>query len=385
MEIILKIFTPPEIYRSKKELLPPQACGHAYAVSQASKGGHNHLTVLSGRDCLIVQTLREITVISDTASPPEITADITLPAMRALSLPLCGEAIAAFNNLTGSPGSLALVAIGPEASPHLDSAVGELHAKGLPVYALASAAVPAIRERCLSLGIADILAGDAVSDISEYYAACNPPSPRKGGILIVDDDPARVRILTSIIARFGYAATAVESMEAMFEQAAVPGFHLNLMNIGTKKFSIEAFVKRAYSSAEIKKIPIIAYKCMKDGLFVHEITAGLNRYTKVILSPEELYGLLVNLLFRSELAPQMKSLNSAVKTEELLPLAALPPGQIYFTLGTGLCSDPYIFMGDTVGAVRSMTEKLRESLLRIEGIRWLVRDVKPGPTCGAGV
>ncbi len=332
-----------------------------------------------------MQSLREIIVISDPSSRPALPANITLPPARTFTVPLSGEAAATFNGLKASAGSLALICIGPESSQHLATAVNELHTKGIPVIAFSSAPASAIRERCLSLGIADVLTAETLCDIAEYYAACNPLSTPKGGILIVDDDPARVRILTSIITRFGYAAKVVESMDAMFEQAALPGFHLNLMNIGTKKFSIEAFVKRAYASAEIKKIPIIAYKCLKDGLFVHEITAGLNRYTKVILSPEELYGLLVNLLFRSEIAPQMKSLNRAVKTEELLPLAALPPGQIYFTLGTGLWSDPYIFTGDTIGAVRSMAEKLRESFIRIEGVRWLVRDVKPGTTCGAGV
>ncbi len=332
-----------------------------------------------------MQSLHEIIAVSDTASPLKIPADTTLPRIRTFSLPVAGEAATDFNNLKAPAGSLALIGIGAGPSQGLDAAVNDLHMKGIPVIAYASAPVSGIRERCLALGIADILTGDALAGIAEYYAACNPRSPAKGGILIVDDDPARVRILTSIITRFGYAVKAVDSMDAMFEQAALPGFHLNLMNIGTRKFSVEAFVKRAYSSAQIKKIPIIAYKCLKDGLFVHEITAGLNRYTKVILSPDELYGLLVNLLFRSEIAPAMKSLNKAVKTEELMPLASLSPGQIYFTLGTGLCSDPYILTGDTIGTIRTMAEKLRESFIRIEGIRWLVRDAKPGPTCGGGV
>ena len=61
-----------------------------------------------------------------------------------------------------------------------------------------------------------------------------------------------------------------------------------LINSGMDNLDFPSLVKKSLSRVEMRKHPVIAYKDMTKGIFVHEVATGLNRLTKVILNIQEL-------------------------------------------------------------------------------------------------
>lgn len=251
---------------------------------------------------------------------------------------------------------------------------------------LSEGMTPDLRKFLLKNGISDCITEFSPERIALYIKNLNiRPQSRPGTFIILDDDGLRKNMLNSIIKRFGYSTLFVSSVEELFQKVSEPDIMMVLINIGTDRIDLNGLVRKSFISTEIKKNPVIAYKCMERGLFVHEIINGLNRLTKVILSPDELYCMLTDLLFKKELVSYTSSYISSFKYEKYYTYADKTLQQIYYENNADPCGQESLFDRGRIDSMIESAEMIRKTLIRAEGIIWL-RHPEPSqkkPTCGA--
>ncbi len=244
------------------------------------------------------------------------------------------------------------------------------------------------RKFLLKTGISDCITDFSPERIASYIKNLNiKPEIKTGTFLILDDNELQMNMLNSIIKRFGYKTKFVSSVEELFQNVADPDIIMVLVNIGTSKIDLTGLVRRSFINSDIKKNPVIAYKCMDQGLFVHEIINGLNRLTKVILSPEELYCMLTDMLFKKEITSYTNSYINSLKYEKYFTYAGKTLQQIYYENHGDPCGQESIFDRERIDSMIESAEMIRKTLIRAEGIIWLKHSEssQKRATCGAGV
>lgn len=244
-----------------------------------------------------------------------------------------------------------------------------------------------LRKYLLNTGISDCITDFSPERIASYLKNLNvKPETKTGNFLILDDNELQRNMLNSIIKRFGYSTLFVSSVEELFQNTGDPENIMVLINIGTSKMDLNGLVRKSFNSSEIKKNPVIAYKCMDQGLFVHEIINGLNRLTKVILSPEELYCTLTDMLFKKEITSHTNSYINSLKYEKYFTYAGKTIQQIYYENHGDPCGQESIFERERIDSMIESAEMIRKTLIRAEGIIWLKHSEtsQKRPTCGAG-
>ncbi len=256
-----------------------------------------------------------------------------------------------------------------------------------PILCLAEEMNDPLRCELISLGISDFLAAPGGALLARYASMlCRPEEQNNQGLfLALENDGSYARLLQTISARFGYSTRFVETIDALLAEISHQPVELTLINLGARGFDITEFIKKTYSSASIKKYPLLAFKDMNDGLFVHEITSGLNRLTRQVLSREELLTFLINLLFRA-VSQGMAMETKALLTDENLSGVACPSlRQVFFSAGAELCEKTDLFLNPRFSRARSVIASLDSLLLKTEGFRWMIPPKKKRVTCGGGV
>jgi hypothetical protein len=246
---------------------------------------------------------------------------------------------------------------------------------------------PDLRKFLLKTGISDCITDFSPDRIASYIKNLNiMPETRPGTFVILDDNELQKNMFNSIIKRFGYKTRFVSTTEELFEIAAEPENLMILLNIGTAGLDLNDLVRRSYINSDIKKNPVIAYKCMDQGLFVHEIINGLSRLTKVILSPEEIYCMLTDMLFKKEITSFTNSYISSLKYEKIHTYAGKTIQQIYYENQGDPCGQESLFDKERIDSMIDSSEMIRRTLIRAEGIIWLrhTESALNRPTCGAG-
>jgi len=245
----------------------------------------------------------------------------------------------------------------------------------------------ALRKFLLKMGISDCITDFSPERIALYLKNLNiKPVNRPGRFIILDDNNLQKNMFNSIIKRFGYNTIFVSSLEELFQRVSEPDNIMILINIGTTGLDLNTLVKKSFINADVRKNPVIAYKCMEQGLFVHEIINGLNRLTKVILSPEELYCMLTDMLFKKEITSYTSSYISSLKYEKIFTYAEKTIQQIYYENNSDPCGQKSLFNKERIDSMIESAEMIRKTLIRAEGIIWLrhAESSKNRPTCGAG-
>ncbi len=246
---------------------------------------------------------------------------------------------------------------------------------------------PFISDLLFQNGVADCLEHFNTGRIISYIKFLQTkPSQKFGTFLILDDDDANRNMLSGIIKRFGYKVEFVRDADSLFSGLRDSQLHMILLNLGTEGIDLNGIVRRAYGDSDIKKFPVAAYKSLNKGLFVHEILNGLNRLTKVIYSPQELFCMLVDLLFKKEIMTLSMEFNSYLNIEKFKNYASTPLSQIYYSIQGEAFSNECIFATNHIESMINNTEQITTSLVKIDGIRWLRLSQSQGkrPTCGAG-
>ncbi len=231
---------------------------------------------------------------------------------------------------------------------------------------------PENRNFLLTCGIADVIEVDDDEKLVSALKSFGSGSElRTGTFIILEHGTATRRVLKSIIGRFGYRVIFVNSVEELFEQSLDGGVQFVLINIGSAGLDLNGLVRKSYSRELAKSVPVIAYKDMREGLFVPELVGGLNRLTKYILSMEELYGLLVEVLYRKEIIPLVASLrkhadydtNACYDTESL--------GRAFFACEKTIFSQASLLTDEIFGAMTEIERRIHAATMKVESLKWL--------------
>lgn len=246
---------------------------------------------------------------------------------------------------------------------------------------------PFISGLLLENGIADCLEHFNTDRIISYINFLQKkPSQKTGSFLILNDNESHRNMLNGIIRRFGYSTEFVTDAESLFAGLRDSRIHMIIINLGTEGLDLNGIVRRAYGNSDIKRFPVVAYKSLEQGLFVHEVLNGLNRLTKVIYSPQELFCMLVDLLFKKEIMALSSEFNSSLNIDKFRSYASTPLSQIYYNTQGESFSNECIFSTNHIESMIKSAGEITTSLVKIDGIRWLRLSQSQGkrPTCGAG-
>ncbi len=242
------------------------------------------------------------------------------------------------------------------------------------------------RRELLDLGISDLLPAGNPALAMKYAGAIigNGEPGGRGRVLLHDKEALFTRVLKSIAGRYGYALDIAGNIDALFASAVEKPAELVLVNIGARGFDMAEFVKKAYSSAEIKKYPLVAYKDMTEGLFVHEVTTGLNRLTKTILSRDELLNLLVTLFYRNETGPLLGEARALLDADSPAGTDTSTLRRLFYAAGPELCTMTKIFDAGRFSLSLDTCAALHGAVLKTAGFTWMITPPRDCPTCGGG-
>ncbi len=246
---------------------------------------------------------------------------------------------------------------------------------------------PDLRNFFIKSGISDCITTFSPDRIALYIKSLNTKIEVKPGLFIIlDDNEFHKNMFNSIIKRFGYIIRFVSTIDELFQTVKEPDNVMTLINIGAKNLDLNGLVRQSYINPDIKKNPVITYKCMEQGLFVHEIVNGLNRLTKVILSPEELFCMLLDILFKKEIISYTSTYINTLKYEKIFSFAEKPLQQIYYENHGKIIGQDSIFEKDRIDSMIYTSEMIKRTLIRAEGILWLKQSESSRNriTCGVG-
>lgn len=223
----------------------------------------------------------------------------------------------------------------------------------------------------LDCGISDAMKYHADHFLPIMKAIDEEPKEDAGTFLILNDDNAVKNVLMNIINRFNYRALFVGTVDDLFKAMADYGVRFMLINLGTKNIDLNGLVRKFYASQVAHSIPVLAYKDMREGLFVHELVGGLNRLTRYILSLDELYSLLVDMLFRREIIPLVSSLKRLSDFEANACYDAETISQVFFSCEKNIFNQKNLLDDDTLPSIKNAAQHLNSVLLKTETLKWL--------------
>jgi hypothetical protein len=224
----------------------------------------------------------------------------------------------------------------------------------------------------LDCGISDVLLSYNESHLVPYLTIISEEtSGDAGSFVVLDDIGADRNVMRNMIGRYGYRVIFVNAVDELFVQVAQTGVRFILVNLGAKGLDLNGMVRKFYSDRAARDIPVLAYKDMREGLFVHELVGGLNRLTRYILTRDELLSLLADLLFRKEVIPLVGSIrklsdfdaNTCYDTETL--------SQAFFLCEKNIFSQKNLHDTDTLSSMMKTVQGLNRAILKAEGLKWL--------------
>ncbi|MCP4130702.1 MAG: hypothetical protein GY754_06940 [bacterium] len=244
----------------------------------------------------------------------------------------------------------------------------------------------ALKKILLENGISDVIQADDIKRLLAYIKVFNKEAATNAGkILILDDNPTTKKILKSIITRFNYKPVFAASTDALFKNLGQANLQLILMNLGLKNLDLNDLIRKSYSQTDLKRIPVIAFRDMSTGLFVHELISGLNKLTKFILSPDELYSFLIDILFRKEIIPVVGTINKSVNYEGLSFFSKETLSQIYHTNENSIFTYDNLLHEDNIEGMLHLMTLFKKTVIKADGFKWLRKKIQSPETKTCGV
>ena len=279
---------------------------------------------------------------------------------------------------------LAVVELTDENLERMSTLTGRLLEHAVEIVFIAARISDEMMSLSLRCGIPEILMHTDPQKLLDYLLLTDERTERAGKIVILDDDKPQMAILNTIIGRFNYKPIFVKSQDDLFECLRQSNIQLVLINLGTADFDVTSFMKRSFSHSEIKKLPCIAYKDIEKGL-VNEVVSGINRLTRVILTPEELFSFLISLFLRHALAHTIERLNAATRIDDINQYLKGSLSHTIKTAGEEIYSMKNIIEGDGFSKLLSISDSIKKLFTTVEGLRWMIKEDYDRPTCGLGV
>lgn len=177
------------------------------------------------------------------------------------------------------------------------------------IIVCAPSITPALEAQLLQAGSAEFLAASESAAL-DYLLSCKTAEMSGETVLVFDENTVHTKIIKNILSLFGCELIAAKTLQEFFDIPKQKQCILTLANIGSSGFDILKFIKQSYTESEFKRIPFIPYKGSDEGISLIEVSTGINRLAKCIVSPRELYAFLVNTFFNRELYTQIQKLNT---------------------------------------------------------------------------
>jgi hypothetical protein len=190
-------------------------------------------------------------------------------------------------------------------------------------------------------------------------------------------------IVATVISRYCYDLNIVSSIGELISLSERETPALFVVDMDASGFNSQEFAKKATNASSIKKAPLILYKDLRNGLFVHDFFPGIHRLTRVILSREELLNLLITLFFFAEIAGPSRILNTFGFSPDVAAEKTLR--EIFYDGGPDLCYRGTMFSLEHFETLKSTSDALLDLIARIEPLRWLISPLEKKPTCAGGV
>ncbi len=249
------------------------------------------------------------------------------------------------------------------------------------VICIAESVSETLKEILLDRGIIDLIGTRYAARIPDYIDSIEDRDPAKlGRILILEDHKATEKILNEIINRFDYEAIFIDSIEYLSESINKNNIQMILLNLGMEDLNLVKLISMYNSHRRMRDLPVISYKDMDKGIFVHEIISGLNRLTKVILSKEELFSFLVDILFRKKVIPAVEKINSSMKYNETSFFREETLSKLYYNRSEFLFSMTNILSDENIEIILKALKDMEKDFIKIDGLRWLIIDKSRDPS-----
>lgn len=242
-----------------------------------------------------------------------------------------------------------------------------------------------LKERLLDCGISDLLVKSEPASLVPLLPVIGEERAGDAGSFIIldDENPAR-EVLGAITARFNYSTVLISTTDELFDGVIGPGVRFILVNLGTRALDLNGLVRKFYASVPARGIPVLAYKDMREGMFVHEFVGGLNRLTRYILGLDELYGLLVDLLFRREVVPLVARLNRESQADANTAFNADTLNQVFYMCEKRLFEGTDLLGDDALSSMAQTLRALERAVRNVETLKWLKTGIDQNSISTAG-
>ncbi len=244
-----------------------------------------------------------------------------------------------------------------------------------------------LKNLLLTSGIPDLLYSPTPARLVQYLKIIEyQKGDSSGSMLLLGGENSHIALLSSILSRFNYSLIQTAAIPDIAKHSETGCIHFIAINLGSPTLDLGGLIREFMSNSVVRRIPILVYRDMSRGIFIHELLSGLNRISPYILTPEELYAFIVELLFRKEISPLIMSLHSQF-CQHSVNFNAGTISKIYNTHRDELFAMKSIFEGDTISSTEEHADTIKGLLIKTEGLRWMI----PGSetvekiTCGLGV
>ncbi len=242
-----------------------------------------------------------------------------------------------------------------------------------------------LRSSLIESGLCDIITSGDPQLAAQCIRAIHlgEKLPFRGYIHILSDTSTFSSMLKKMAKRFRYEVRNVHAIDELIQLSEKETPALFLVDMDTTGFDSIEFAKKASIKTSMKKAPLILYKGMRDGLFVHDFNPVLQRLAKVIFSREELVNLLLTLFFLSEIASPANTFAIFLQRTDLLGGKRFK--EILFTAGPELCYTGNLFSKKCLSELAESGAHIINLTKRIEPLRWMISPLTKRPTCAGGV
>ncbi len=268
----------------------------------------------------------------------------------------------------------AIIEVIEDSMHQLSGMIGDLQKNSVRIIALSARINHNFKEYFFKRGIAEVIESNDAVRIADYLDITAKYSNKMyGKLIILDDDEHRINIFNTVIGRFNYNPVFVDSIDKLFEDISV-NIQFILVNLGARNFDLSYFLRKSFSTEIFKKIPIIPFKETIEDLYIHEMISGLNKIAKIILSAEELFSFLVDMLFRKELSPGINLLTETLDVDNLDRFASEPLSKLYNFMGTNIFTMKKIITKDNIDIIEGRIESLKNMVIKVDGLKWLIKN-----------
>ncbi len=293
-------------------------------------------------------------------------------APTTLSYPLVSDDVDIMENRGNKGESRYLIAEWSEKIPEsFQETLASLHSDIYPLF-ICKNPTEKTKSFLFNSGISDLFTSpdpDRIASFIENISGNNRPKRKK--IAVVNDNPSVKIFLRRLLDRFDVEPLFLPGIDPLFEVLDDARLQMILINLGTENLDLGKLIRSSYIDRQIKKIPVITFKDMNVGLFVHELRSGLNRITKVILSAEELYGFLLDILYRKRVIPVVNALNGFVDLEKNICYNSSSLMQIYNLSGEEIFETENILSENRISGIYNKLEELKRIMILSESLKWL--------------